>query len=180
MDLGSGLGDFSRILSSRFDQVIGIDFSPTMINNAIQKSKGYQNIEFTNNDFMDMELETKKIDCIVSIACFHHLPMIDSLKKMKSILKDNGKILILDLYKEKSFLYYINLFFALIINRFYLRKNKNVIIKKKLNEVWKEHDKFDNLKSINKIYKTCKKVFKKVKIKRLLFLEVFFNLKKIM
>jgi SAM-dependent methyltransferase len=47
-------------------------------------------------------LPAAHFDCIVSIATLHHLPLELMLEKMKAALKENGVLLVLDLFKAES------------------------------------------------------------------------------
>ena len=169
MDLGCGSGELTRGLAPHFKNIIGIDFSDVMILNAINDSKGFSNVNFIKKDFMEVEDGSFQFDCIVSAACFHHLPIEKSLEKMKSLLKRDGRIIILDLYKASSFSDYMTGFCASLLNPFYLIKNKHIKMDRKFYLAWKEHDRFEQYKTLKEISTTGKKLFKYVSLKRLLF-----------
>ena len=88
---------------------------------------------------------------------------------MKTLLKKNGRILILDLYKEKTIGDYITLAIATVVNKFYMRKNKSINWEKEFTKAWKDHDKFEKYLTLKEIEEKSKTVFNKVIMKRLLF-----------
>jgi ubiquinone/menaquinone biosynthesis C-methylase UbiE len=52
LDIGCGTGEFSRLLSKRFEEVIATDLSPNMIEVAKQRSRQFSNIDFQVADVM--------------------------------------------------------------------------------------------------------------------------------
>lgn len=83
LEIGSELGQFSRILSRRFGCVEGIDFSPNMVEGAIARSSSIQNLRYRCADFMETEYPANSFDCIACIAAFHHLPLRQASAKVK-------------------------------------------------------------------------------------------------
>lgn len=169
LDVGCGAGALARCMAPHFNNLTGIDFSDGMILNAIKDSQDFPNVDFIVKDFMEVEDGSYQVDCIVSAACFHHLPLEKSLAKMKSFLKKSGRIIILDLYKESSIGDYMTGFCASLLNPFYMMKNKNIKMDKEYYRAWKEHDRFEQYKTLKEISAICKKLFINVSLKRLLF-----------
>ncbi len=102
LDVGCGTGELTNKLALKSRKTIGIDVSKTMIEEA-QKRRTNNNIIFVNNDIDTFLNNTnEKYDVIISIATFHHLDMEKTLKRLKASLNDNGLILILDLYKNRT------------------------------------------------------------------------------
>lgn len=101
LDIGSGDGEFSYKLSKRFQQVICLEPD---LNSFNYTKKVYQstNIKPLNSLLADFDHEERTFDFIVCIASIHHMDMETSLNKMKSLLKNGGKIVILGLYRESS------------------------------------------------------------------------------
>lgn len=44
LDIGCGIGEFSRLLAARSKQVTGLDLAPGMLEQAKERSKNYTNI----------------------------------------------------------------------------------------------------------------------------------------
>ncbi len=97
LEVGSGAGDFTRLLAERASQVVAVDLSPNMIDLARRRSAGRANIDFRNADVMKLDLCVEEFDCIVSIATLHHLPAEPFITRSKEALKPDGRLLILDL-----------------------------------------------------------------------------------
>jgi len=102
LEIGCGTGSLSRLLSRKADQVLALDLSLKMIEIAKLRAIEYPNIEYQVVDVMDWDFPKERFDCIVSIATLHHLPFENILEKMKSGLKPNGILMVLDLYDLKG------------------------------------------------------------------------------
>jgi ubiquinone/menaquinone biosynthesis C-methylase UbiE len=97
LDLGCGLGDFTRILAARARRVIGIDVSRNMIAAARHRSDAFPNIEYVQADLMHWDWPVERFDAVVSIATLHHLPMEEMLHRMSAALSPGGVLAVLDL-----------------------------------------------------------------------------------
>lgn len=99
LDYGCGVGDFSQLLSSYCNRVIGVDISENVINIAKQKSYEHKNIEYFS-DVDKMNIEEKSIDIITCITVLQHITDKDYLKNkleyFHRILKEDGLIVILE------------------------------------------------------------------------------------
>src|SRR5215213_9234149 len=87
LEIGCGIGTFSRLLSPRARLVTAIDLSPKMIEIAKNLSESYPNIDFQIADVLETNFPDEHFDAIVSIAAFHHLPLEQVLPKLKKALK---------------------------------------------------------------------------------------------
>ena len=102
LEIGCGAGAFARLLATRTEHVLALDLSPEMLRLANTRSAQFKNIDFQLADVMQYDLPPNHFDCIVSIATLHHLPMETMLSKMKNALKQNGTLLVLDLFQGES------------------------------------------------------------------------------
>jgi len=100
LDIGCGLGAFSRKLAERSTQVLGVDLSPEMIAGAKRLSKDYPNTVFQVDDVTTWTFPENHFDCVASIATFHHLPLERMLPKIAASLRPNGTLIVLDLYER--------------------------------------------------------------------------------
>ncbi|HHP7244485.1 MAG TPA: class I SAM-dependent methyltransferase, partial [Elainellaceae cyanobacterium] len=96
LDIGCGTGEFSRLLSKRFEMVVAIDLSPNMIEVAKQRSSQFSNIDFQVTDVTRWKPTAEQFDAIVSIATLHHLPVESLLPNLRAALKPGGRLIILD------------------------------------------------------------------------------------
>jgi tRNA (cmo5U34)-methyltransferase len=95
LDLGCGTGNISKFIKETFPNsyLTCLDLSEKMIEMAKIKLKDYDNIEFLNNDFQNIDYKNE-FDMIVSSLAIHHIEKDDGKKKLYSkifeSLKENG------------------------------------------------------------------------------------------
>ena len=170
LEIGCGTGEFSQLLAQRFERVIAIDLSPKIIEVAQQHSKQFSNIDFQVADILQWEFPKEKFDAIASIATFHHLPLENLLPCLKSALKPEGKLVILDLieykYPQDIAIDIISIAFNWI---FQILKNGNSKPTKEEIQAWREHSLTDEYLTLTKVTKTYQKFLKQAKIKKHLF-----------
>jgi cyclopropane fatty-acyl-phospholipid synthase-like methyltransferase len=97
LEIGCGFGAFARSAASRARRVTAIDLSPQMIDIARERSVNYPNLEFALCDFLQTELPASSYDCIVTLATLHHLPLHETLDKIKTLLRPGGVLVLHDL-----------------------------------------------------------------------------------
>ena len=72
LDLGCGTGEAEEVLCRYFDEMVGIDASEGMINEA--KRKNLPNSEFKQADVLNLPFPDRSFDLVFSFCLFHHLP----------------------------------------------------------------------------------------------------------
>jgi len=92
-DFGCGFGNQSIALSKAgAAYVLGVDLNPKRINEARTSSSPYKNIEFSTNI---QDTHHGSFDIVISQNSMEHFPKpIETLNEMKSLLKDDGELLI--------------------------------------------------------------------------------------
>ena len=150
LDIGSGLGEFSRLLAGHFTLVEGVDFSPRMVELAAARSASYSNLRYTCADFLEAEFPPDSFDCVASIATLHHLPLRETLERIKSLLKPGGRLLVLDLYRARTPLDYLFCAAGVIANPF-MKMTRGWHTSEELRRAWAEHDPLDHCLSIQEI-----------------------------
>jgi ubiquinone/menaquinone biosynthesis C-methylase UbiE len=105
LDLGTGNGELGIRLAIRFpkSEVMGLDFSTGMINQAKNKVKmiGIKNIKFIVSPME--KLNINGVDFAVSSFAFHHIKDKQLvLSKIYQILPDGGKVIIGDWFKSNK------------------------------------------------------------------------------
>jgi ubiquinone/menaquinone biosynthesis C-methylase UbiE len=169
LELGCGSGAFARLLANRAQQVLALDLSPQMIRIARKRSTNYTNIDFQRADARVWEFPPESFDCICSIATLHHLPLEETLAKMKRALRANGVLLVLDLYQESFFGAYTSL--AAIPLNLVLRylKTGRFLDPPEVRAAWAEHGRHDTYLTLSQLRQRCQALLPGVKIRKHLF-----------
>jgi arsenite methyltransferase len=103
IDLGSGAGNdafIARAETSETGKIIGVDFTPAMIDKARQNAEklGYHNVEFRQGDIEKMPVTANTADVIVSNCVLNLVPNKDGvIQEMYRVLKPGGHFSISDI-----------------------------------------------------------------------------------
>lgn len=102
LDLGSGAGNdcfIARAEVGESGRVIGIDFSPQMLEKARKNAakRNYNNVEFIEGDIENMPLQGNSVDVVVSNCVLNLLPEKNRIfKEIYRVLKEGGHFCISD------------------------------------------------------------------------------------
>lgn len=106
IDLGSGAGNdafIARHETGETGKVIGIDFTPAMIERAQKnaEARGFNNVEFRQGDIEHMPVTANTADVIVSNCVLNLVPNKDGvIKEIFRVLKAGGHFSISDVVLE--------------------------------------------------------------------------------
>jgi ubiquinone/menaquinone biosynthesis C-methylase UbiE len=140
LEIGCGFGAFTRLLAGRARHVTAIDLSPQMIEVARERSKSYSNLEFMLGDFLQLQLPPESYDSIVTIATLHHLPHSQALRKMKSLLRPGGVLILHDLLTDKTFVDQVLNIVKVPVNRaMRFRQTGRLWPRPEVRRAWAEH-----------------------------------------
>ncbi|MFV0592318.1 MAG: class I SAM-dependent methyltransferase [Draconibacterium sp.] len=106
LSIGCGVGnrEIKFAESNMFEEVVGIDLSMDLIEDARKKvaEKKLNNIVFEQADFYNYKLKRNYFDVVLFHSSLHHFKQIDKIaERVKESLKDNG-ILVLNEYAGKN------------------------------------------------------------------------------
>ncbi|NJL57822.1 class I SAM-dependent methyltransferase [bacterium] len=170
LDIGCGTGEFSRLLSKRFEKVIAIDLSPNMIEVAKQRSRLFSSIDFQVSDVLEWEPVAEQFDAIVSIATLHHLPVESLLPNLKTALKPGGRLIILDLLEHKSWRDKLSDFIAVPLNwLFQALKNGHIQQSPEAAAAMREHLRTDEYLTLSQARRIYTNSLRKAKVRKHLF-----------
>jgi SAM-dependent methyltransferase len=170
LELGCGTGAFSRLLAERSEQVLALDLSPHMIRIAQERSKDYSNIDFRVADAATWEFPLERFDCIASIATLHHLPITETLQKIKGALRAGGTVVILDLYDPAGVSDLLTDIAATPVSRILeLFKNGRFRKPRSVREAWAEHGRHDSYPTLADMHQVCARILPGTRIKKHLF-----------
>jgi len=98
LEVGPGKGEFLKALSQRFDQIIGIDISPAMLEQAGEQVKDAANVTLIEGSTETLLEHETHFDLIIYNMVLHHVPMPESeIAQCAKLLNPNGLLIITDL-----------------------------------------------------------------------------------
>jgi SAM-dependent methyltransferase len=88
LDFGCGVGRLSRALAGYFDEVVGLDISPTMVSLAKAHNAHLQQCTFRENSGPDLiAVRERKFDLIYSSITLQHMPPRYSRQYVRNLLE---------------------------------------------------------------------------------------------
>lgn len=90
LEIGCGLGRFSRALARRFGEVTAIDVSDEMIRRARAAHDGWPRLQFRGSDGEAIPLPGRSVDFVFSYEVFQHMP---SHRVIQANLHEVGRVL---------------------------------------------------------------------------------------
>ena len=103
-DLGAGEGAFALLLAQRALRVIAVDTSARMIEVGREQAlrQGILNVEYRQGDMEDVPIKEGTVDLVFFSQSLHHaLHPERAMSEAMRILRDGGRVVILDLVKHR-------------------------------------------------------------------------------
>ncbi len=167
LEIGCGTGAFARLVAKRAGRVLALDLSPQMIQIARERSQEYANIDFRVANVLEWKFPAGQFDCVASIATLHHLPMEEMLTKMKSALKANGTLLVLDLFQGEGLPDVLRSALAVLVSTtLKLIKTGRVRPSRAEREAWAEHGQRDSYLPLSQVRKICEDVLPGAQVRK--------------
>ena len=117
LDVGCGNGILSLFLRNDENYVLGIDPSERSVRRANEQNM-YSNAAFILTTFEDFQPNAQSFDAVIFVASIHHMSMVEALEKAKSLLAENGLLLIVGLAKPSNFLDWVVELLRIVPSRF--------------------------------------------------------------
>jgi ubiquinone/menaquinone biosynthesis C-methylase UbiE len=167
LEIGCGTGAFARLMAKRAERVLALDLSPQMIQIARERSREYTNIDFRVANVLEWEFPAGQFNCVASIATLHHLAMEEMLTKMKSALKANGTLLVLDLFEGEALPDVLRSALAVLVSTILkLIKTGRVRPSRAEREAWTEHGQRDVYLTLSQVRKICEDVLPGAQVRK--------------
>ena len=170
LDLGCGVGQFSRLISRKADNLVALDLSPKSIETAKQRSYQFNNIDYQVADISQWQFPQEHFDVITSIATVHHLSLNKLLPKLQTALKPGGMLLILDLLEHQNIRDTLNDCVAVPSNWWFLKtKNRHIKFNPVAAEAMREHLRTDEYLTYSQAEEIYTGWLKTAKVRRHLY-----------
>lgn len=168
LDIGCGMGEFSRRVAERAEHILALDLSPEMIQIAQERSSSVLTINYQVGDILSYPLPTECFDFVGSIATFHHLDLASVLEKIKPTLKAGGVLAVLDLYQAQTAVDYLTSMAAIPVTRI-LNRRKNGRPRRlspQAQAAWAQHDQHDRYLPLSEVRRVCADLLPGATVKR--------------
>lgn len=101
LDVGCGDGTLAMFLGNAHNEVLGIDPSVLSVQKANEKNS-FGNIEFRQTAFEDFDAQGRQFDAVIFVASLHHMNMSEAVCRAKSLLAENGVLLVVGLARPSG------------------------------------------------------------------------------
>ena len=103
LDIACGTGWASPAAAQTGASVVGIDLSPEMIRQAVEKAAGIHGLRFALADAEDMPFEDRAFSAILCTNAFHHYPdPVRAIREMARLLAPGGRLVIGDASADET------------------------------------------------------------------------------
>ena len=174
LEIGCGTGAFSRRLAQHAQKVLALDLSPEMIRIARQNSTQFSNIEFQVADVIVWNFPGETFDCIASLATLHHLPLRETLLRMRDSLKIGGVLLVLDLFERARNVLKPEGLFDSVLNAMAIPTSVSLrflhhgrlLPPREVRAAWAAHEQHDTYPTMKEVRMLCAEILPGAKVKK--------------
>jgi len=109
LDIGCGDGLLLQRLAPFAQQVVGIDPDTQTIARAQTRLASIANVSLINGDFLALPSHSQEelYSTVICVATLHHMDLREALLKIREVLAPGGRLLIIGLADDKSFIDYL-------------------------------------------------------------------------
>lgn len=109
LDIGCGDGLLLQRLAPHVQQVVGIDPDPEIIARAHTRLASIPNVVLIEGDFLTIPPppQEERYATIICVATLHHMDLRAALLKIRQFLAPGGRLLVIGLAANKTFLDYL-------------------------------------------------------------------------
>jgi SAM-dependent methyltransferase len=138
-----------------------------MVEIAKERSQSYPNIVFRVTDATGWVFPIGEFDCVASIATLHHLPVEETLLKMRRALRDSGTLAILDLYEAAGWRDVLaGVVAAAVSSNLRLIKTGRWKEPHRVREAWAEHGRNDTYPTLTRVRRICDNVLPGAEVRK--------------
>ena len=101
LDVGCGTGNLIELLRRRFDVVVGVEPDPTTSAAVRARFVHDENVIIDARRIEDFVSEAK-YDAITVVAALHHLPLDESMKRLRGLLEPGGRLVVVGCYRSAT------------------------------------------------------------------------------
>ena len=115
LDVGCGTGNLLGRLVQRFDSVTGVEPNVATEQIAAARFSSHAAVEIRCSTLADIGLG-ERFDAITLVAVLHHLPLEETLGRLRGMLSAGGCLVIVGCYREVTFVDRVFSLCALVLN----------------------------------------------------------------
>lgn len=101
LDVGCGTGNLIELLRRRFDVVVGVEPDPTTSAAVRARFVHDENVIIEARRIEDFASEAK-YDAITVVAALHHLPLDESMKRLRGLLEPSGRLVVVGCHRSTT------------------------------------------------------------------------------
>ena len=102
LEVGPGTAELLDVLATRFDEVVGIDSSPTMLKQTAERTAEFANVTLREQDFFAVPT-SRRYDAVVAAMVVHHMPSPQRFfKQAHRIIKVGGLLVVAELCRHDN------------------------------------------------------------------------------
>jgi 2-polyprenyl-3-methyl-5-hydroxy-6-metoxy-1,4-benzoquinol methylase len=100
LDVGCGTGNLLRKLAGVFEDVTGIEPDSETASRARANLAGIDSALVREESFRAVPVDQPRYDLVTFVAVLHHLPLVQTLRAARSLVRPGGRLVIVGLARE--------------------------------------------------------------------------------